>query len=230
MISPGQRYSGIHLATSDNAPELAGIDSSIIGTISDSALCASQGDPVAAAPFNLVDAYCIAPHFDIGDAGAAASVNGSGQFPANQDGMLDVFVIWEPKEIDTADGESFTYSSELSWSSDKPDAVVKEWVGNFNGDPVAYMITNTGEGMPGEMTKTATSASVANRMFDDSQFPGAIGRYHIQITGLDPGELVTFSKTGFGAHVVPEPGGNCLALLAVSGLTLLVRVSRNGNR
>lgn len=218
LIRPGERYSGIHLAMSPNAPELAGIDSWITGTISDSALCSNQGDPVASAPFNLVDAYCIDPHFSIGEPGEPASVTSVGQFPANAEGVLDVFVIWEPKEIDVADGETFTYSSELTWNSNKPDAVVKEWVGNFNGDPVAYMITNTADVEPTEMTKTATSAMIADRTFDASQFPGAIGRYHIQIAGLDAGELITFSKTGVGAHVVPEPSTAILALIGFAGL------------
>ena len=217
LIRPGERYSGIHLATSDNAPELAAIDSWITGTISDSALCASQGDPVAAEPFNLVDAYCIGPHFDVGAPGEVASVTGVGQFPANAEGVLDVFVIWEPKEIGVAEGESFTYSSELRWSSNKPDAVVKEWVGNFNGEPVANMITNTAEGEPTEMTKTAMSATITDRTFDASQFPGEIGRYHIKIEGLDPGELVSFSKQGVGGHVVPEPSSAILALIGFVG-------------
>lgn len=223
LISPGQRYSGIHLATSPNAPDLAGIDSWITGTISDSALCSSQGDPVAAAPFNLVDAYCIDPFFSIGAAGEAASVLGGGFFPANDQGVLDVFITWEPDAIDVGEGESFTYSSQLTWNSDKPNAVFREWVGNFNGDqPVAYQITNTAEGdgqiLPAEMSKTATSAMITNRTFDDSQFPGEISRYHIQIAGLEPGELVMFSKQGTGGHVVPEPSSAILALMGIVAL------------
>ena len=219
-ISPGERYSAIHLATSPNAPELAGIDSWITGTISDSALCASQGDPVAAAPFNLVDAYCIDPFFGVGEPGETSSVSGSGHFPANAKGVLDVFITWEPNAIDVGEGESFTYSSALTWNSDKPNAVFKEWVGNFNGEqPVAYQITNTADGegqiLPAEMSKTATSAIITDRRFDDSQFPGEISRYHIQIAGLEPGELVMFSKTGTGGHVVPEPSSAILALMGM---------------
>lgn len=86
LIQPGDRFTDIHLAMSPNPPEMAGIDSWFTGSISDSALCASQGDPVASAPFNLVDAYCIAPHFGVGEPGQAASVTGVGQFPANADG------------------------------------------------------------------------------------------------------------------------------------------------
>ncbi len=220
LISPGQRYSGIHLATSPNAPELAGIDSWITGTISDSALCSSQGDPVAQAPFNLVDAYCIDPFFSVGEPGEASSVSGGGFFPANDEGVLDVFVTWEPDAIDVGAGESFTYSSQLTWNSDKPNAVFREWVGNFNGDqPVAYQITNTAEGdgqiLPAEMSRTATSAMIKDRTFDDSQFPGEISRYHIQIAGLEPGELVMFSKNGTGGHVVPEPSSAILALMGI---------------
>lgn len=226
LLQPGDRYSGIHLAQSSNAPELAAIDSWMTGAISDSALCLSQEDPVAAAPFNLVDSYCIEPHFDIGAPGEVASVRGTGQFPANENGVLDVFVIWEPKEIGVVEGETFSYSSELTWSSSKPDAVVKEWVGNFNGDPVAYLITNTEDENPAEMTKLATSAVIADRTFDAGQFPGEIGRYHIQIAGLEPGELVTFNKSASGGHIVPEPSNAMLALIGFGMVGLHFRHRR----
>ncbi|MCA9167617.1 MAG: PEP-CTERM sorting domain-containing protein [Planctomycetales bacterium] len=224
-IAPGERFSAIHLAISDMAPELAGIDSWFTGTISDQALCSTQGDPVAAAPFNLVDAYCIAPFGSVASDGTtSAKVEAYGQFPANANGQVDVFVIWEPTEIDVAAGEDFTYSTEISWSSDKPDAVVKEWVGNFNGEiPVAYNITDTSVGLPTEMTKTSTSATVTNRTFDDAAFPGAVGRYHFQVTGLTPGELVTFQKMAVGGHVVPEPTSASLLIFGIGALAMRSR-------
>ncbi|MCA9201133.1 MAG: hypothetical protein KDA87_26515 [Planctomycetales bacterium] len=226
LIQPGERYSGIHLASSPNTPEFAGIDSWITGTIADSALCATQGDPVAQSPYNLVDAYCIDPMFGIGAPGEASSVTSAGVFPANADGVLDLFVIWEPSEIDVADGEAFTYSSQLTWGSDKPDAVLKEWAGNFNGDPVTYMITNTADSDPAELVRTDSSFAINERTFDASQFPGAVGRYHVQISGLEPGELVTFRKLGTGGHVVPEPNQFGATLCGLTGLLLLRRRNR----
>ena len=50
----------------------------------------------------------------------------------NADGMLDVFVIWEPDQFSTSPGESVTYSSKLEWEADKPGAVYKEWVGQLH--------------------------------------------------------------------------------------------------
>lgn len=226
LIQPGQRYSGIHLASSPNAPELAGIDSWITGTISDSALCATQGDPVAQAPFNLVDAYCIAPFFGTGAPGETVNITGAGIFPANADGVLDIFIKWEPSQIDVDGDETFTYSSQLTWGSNKPDAVLKEWAGNFIGDPVAYLITDTSAATPAELVRTDSSVTITERTFDSSQFPGPIGRYHIQISGLEPGELVTFRKDGVGGHVVPEPTHFVLSLSGLAGLILLRRRNR----
>ncbi|MCA9149352.1 MAG: hypothetical protein KDA92_08645 [Planctomycetales bacterium] len=220
-VLSGQRFTDIHLAVSDQAPEMAGIDSWFTGSITDAALCGAQNDPVASAPFNLVDAYCIAPFGDIGAPGAEpARVRGYGQFPANENGQLDVFVIWEPKVIDVDADEEFTYSVDLTWTSEKPAAVIKEWVGNFVGTPVAYNITNTSDGLPVELTKTATSATITNRTFDGSMFPGEIGRYHFQITGLEPGEIVTFSKLATGGHVVPEPASLTLCLAGFAAVML----------
>ena len=132
----------------------------------------------------------------------------------------DVFVIWEPKVIDVDADEEFTYSVDLTWTSEKPAAVIKEWVGNFVGTPVAYNITNTSDGLPVELTKTATSATITNRTFDGSMFPGEIGRYHFQITGLEPGEIVTFSKLATGGHVVPEPASLTLCLAGFAAVML----------
>ncbi len=226
LIEPGQRFTDIHLATSASPPTMAGIDSWFSGRISDSVLCASQGDPAAAAPFLLKDAYCLAPHSSIGEPGQPASVLAAGQFPANKDGTLDVFVVWEPNEIDVEPGESLTYSSELTWTSSHPNAVVKEWVGNFKNAPVSYLLTDTTNASPVELTKTDKSVKISNRTFDDSQFPGPIGRYHIQISGLEPGELVTFHKTASGGHIVPEPASGLLTLLASVSLLLRRRSFR----
>ncbi len=187
----------------------------------DPRLCSVQGDPVAAPPLNFVDGFCIAPTSSIGSPGGVATIMGEGTFPASADGQLDVFLIWEPDQFDVSTGESFSYSSSLQWSSDKPNARVREWVGNFIPDPFqAFLVTDTDSGLPAEMVKTSTSAVVTDRMIDDSAFPPIpLGRYHVQITGLDAGEMVTFSKSGTGGHIVPEPCG--MALLLVGLLSML---------
>ncbi len=185
--------------------------------------CLTQGDPVAAEPFNLVDSFCVPPDMSIRAADGSATVESSGVFPANDAGQLDVFVIWEPQEIATVHDQSFTYSSNLSWSTANPDARFREWVGNFNpgpDKPFAVNITDTNDAAltPVEFSRTATSASVADRTFTTDQFPPPIGRYHIQITGLQPGELVTFSKSAAGGMVVPEPSSAIMGLLAMISL------------
>lgn len=217
-ILPGERFTGIHLATSPNAPNLAGIDSSYTGL--DSRLCSIQGDPVAAAPFNLVDSFCIPAASSIGAPGGPATVAGGGTFRTNADGQLDVFIIGEPEQFGTSEGESFQYSSSLSWEANKPDAVVKEWVGNFAlpDGPQAFMITNSSDPAltPGELTVNGTSSSVVDRVIPHAAFPPVpLGRYHIQVTGLDPFVDVAFSKSGVGAHVVPEPSSALLGTLSL---------------
>lgn len=181
-ILPGQHFTGIHLATSDSPPNLAGIDSWYTGI--DSRLCSVQGDPVAEAPFNLVDSYCIPSDASIGAPGDAAAVNGSGTFRTNADGQLDVFIIWEPEQFGTDPGEAITYSSSLAWEADKPEAVVKEWVGNFAlpDGPQAFMMTNSADAAltPAELTLASTSSTVTNRVLPHEAFaPVPIGRYHI---------------------------------------------------
>ena len=192
---------------------------SSVGHAQDPRLCSEQGDPVAGAPFNLVDAFCIPAVQPIGNLGEAANVLGFGTFPTNASGQLDVFVIWEPDEIGVFDDQKFTYSSSLSWTSNQPDAVLREWVGNFNpgmDKPFAEKITDTSilDMTPVEYAMSGTSATVSGRMIGADAFPPPIGRYHIQVTGLDPNEVVSFSKIGNGGEVVPEPSSAVLGLLA----------------
>ena len=187
----------------------------------DPRLCSVQGDPVAQPPFNLVDAFCIPPTMSIGNPGDPATVAGMGTFPTNASGQLDVFIIWEPDQFTTSPGEEFTYSSSLSWTTNQPDAVYKEWVGNFTlpGGPQAFMITDSSNpGLtPPELVLSSTSGAVTNRTIPHAVFPPVpLGRYHIQVTGLDPLEDVVFSKSGVGGHVVPEPSAFLLGLFALS--------------
>ncbi len=236
VIPPGGRFTDLHYADSDLVPEIqafdyAAIDSWFSGELADEKLCLVQGDPVTMQPFNLVDAYCIPPtDGTIGDVGGPASISATGEFAANHAGVVDVFVIWEPEELTVMEGQSFTYSSSVSWTNDHPDARVREWVGNFLLDPPkAFPITDTAspEATPPELTKNGTSATVTNRTFDASQFPpDDIGRYHIQVSGLEPGEIVTFSKTAGGGEVVPEPSSLVLTLL---GLGTLLTFARRGS-
>jgi hypothetical protein len=230
LIAPGGRFTDLHYADSTLVPEMqpfdyAAVDSWFDGVPADPRLCLVQKDPVAAQPYNLVNAYCVPPTPSIGNPGESASITASGEFAAIDQGHLDVFVIWEPSDVVVLDGQTFTYSSSLSWSGNHPDARVKEWVGNFNSGPdkpFAVMLTDSGDAAltPPEFSSTATSAAIADRTFDSSQFPPPIGRYHIQVTGLDPGELVSFSKTGTGGQVlVPEPSSAILGMLG--GLSLM---------
>ena len=191
----------------------------------DPRLCSVQGDPVAEAPFNLVDAYCIPSSVALGSVGETANVAGMGTFPTNADGQLDVFILWEPGQIDNAEGESFQYSSSLSWGSTQTDAVYKEWVGNFlPEEPYAFLITDSSnpELSPAELNVAASEASVTDRVFDDAAFPPVpLGRYHIQVKGLEPFEDVVFTKNASGGHVssaVPEPSSGLLVLVGVLGL------------
>ncbi len=236
VIPPGGRFTDLHYADSDLVPEIqdfdyAAVDSWFDGVPADPRLCLVQNDPVAAQPFNLVNAYCVPPTQEIGNPGEPANILGSGEFAANDQGQLDVFVIWEPLEVGVFDEQSFTYSSSLSWSSDQSDARIKEWVGNFNpgpDTPFAVMITDSGDAAltPAEFSATANSATITDRTFDSSQFPPPIGRYHIQVTGLEPGELVTFSKSAAGGQViVPEPSSLLLGMLGFLSL-LFFRMQR----
>ena len=140
-----------------------------------------------------------------------------------------MFVIWEPDEIAVLDDQKFTYSSSLSWTSNQPDAVFKEWVGNFNdgpGKPFAVNITDSSNPAltPIGYAMSGTSATVSGRMFEAADFPPMpIGRYHIQVTGLEPGEIVSFSKIGNGGTVVPEPSSTVLGLLGVVSLVVFGR-------
>lgn len=196
---------------------------------SDPRLCLAQGDPVAEAPFNLVDSYCIPSSSALGSLADPATIAGEGTFAANANGQLDVFVIWEPGQIASSEGESFTYSSSLSWNSTQPDAVFKEWVGNFAlSPPQAFMITNSAnpELTPAELVLSESSATVTDRVFSHDQFPPVpLGRYHIQVTGLDPFEEVAFTKTAAGAHVsvVPEPATSMPLVGAVIAIGLATR-------
>ena len=199
---------------------------------SDPRLCVAQGDPVAEAPFNLVDSYCIPSSLALGSLGGPAAIAGEGTFAANANGQLDVFVIWEPGQIASSEGESFTYSSSLNWSSAQSDAVFKEWVGNFAiSPPQAFMITNSAnpELTPAELVLSESSATVTDRVFSHDQFPPVpLGRYHIQVTGLEPFEDVVFTKNASGAHVstVPEPTSSMPLLVVLTGVGLLARRKR----
>lgn len=185
----------------------------------DPRLCAVQGDPVAEAPFNLVDSYCIPSSVAFGNVGDPASIAGAGTFPTNADGQLDVFIIWEPGQVDNAEGESFEYSSSLSWDSSQTDAVYKEWVGNFlPEEPYAFLITDSSNPdlTPSELEVGSSAGSVTNRVFTDDAFPPVpLGRYHIQVKGLEPFEDVAFAKSAAGGHVsaVPEPSSAALGFL-----------------
>ena len=104
VIPPGGRFTDLHYADSQLVPEVqafdyAAIDSWFSGEPADPRLCLVQGDPVAAQPFNLVTAYCVPPTDPIGNPGEPANITASGEFTANDQGQLDVFVIWEPSEI-----------------------------------------------------------------------------------------------------------------------------------
>ncbi len=197
----------------------------------DPRLCSEQGDPVADAPFDFVDGFCISAVRPIGNPGETANVLSFGAFPANDAGQLDVFVIWEPEEIGVLDGQKFTYSSSLSWTSNQPDAIVKEWVGNFNpspDNPFAVMITDSAQPSltPPEYAMSGTSATVSGRVIESDAFPPPIGRYHIQVTGLEPGEMVSFGKIGNGGTVIPEPSSALLSLLAFLSLAAFGRRRR----
>lgn len=205
------------------------LSSSVFAQDVDPRLCSAQGDPVAEAPFNLVDSYCIPSSVALGDLGGPASIHGEGVFPTNADGQLDVFIIWEPGQIASSVGESFSYSSSLNWASSQPDAVYKEWVGNFvPADPNAFLITDSSNpGLtPPQLVLGSSSGTVTDRIFEHAQFPPVpLGRYHIQVTGLEPFEDVTFTKTAGGAHVsiVPEPSSWLSGFVALLGISLLRR-------
>lgn len=205
--------------------------STTIGQEIDPRLCSEQGDPVTAPPFNLVDSFCIPSSVALGAPGGPASIVAEGTFPANAAGQLDVFVIWEPGQIASAPGETFEYSSSLSWASAQADTVYKEWVGNFlPAQPYAFMITDSSNPdlTPVELSLRESGGTVTNREFPHVEFPDRpLGRYHIQVTGLEPFEDVTFSKTAAGAHVVPEPSSMCSALLGLVGVACLRRRRQN---
>lgn len=198
----------------------------------DPRLCSAIGDPVTEAPFNLVDAFCIPSSVALGNAGEPASIAGSGTFKTNANGQLDVFILWEPGQIATVEGESFQYSSSLSWNGSKPDAVYKEWVGNFVPEqPYAFLITDSSnpELTPTELTLADDSGHVTERVFPHAAFPDRpLGRYHIQITGLDAFQDVEFSKTAAGGHVsvVPEPA-SALSILIGLICAAAARTSRH---
>jgi len=213
---------------------LAAFASTAVAQDPDPRLCAVVGDPVASAPFNLVDSYCIPPAASIGAPGGPATVQATGTFMTNADGMLDVFVIWEPDQFTTSPGESVRYSSMLEWEADKPDAVFKEWVGNFTlpGGPQAFMITNSADPAltPTELNLISASGTITDRTFTHDEFPPVpLGRYHIQVTGLDPFVPVTFSKSAVGGHVVPEPSGALLGLMAGCGMGVFRRHRGRGD-
>ena len=236
MLTKPFGINGLHLRTQVNPAIfciLIAVASPAVAQDPDPRLCAVVGDPVAAAPFNLVDSYCIPPAASIGAPGAQAKVEATGSFMSNANGQLDVFVIWEPDQFSTSPGESITYSSRLEWEANKPDAVFKEWVGNFTlpGGPQAFMIANSADTdlTPAELVMTPTSGTVTNRTFTHDMFPPVpIGRYHIQITGLDPFVPVTFSKSANGAHVVPEPSGALFSLQASCVIAVFRRRRKRG--
>ncbi len=90
------------------------------------------------------------------------------------------------------------------------------------------MTTDTADAAstPAEFSARPSAATITHRTFDAGQFPPPTGRCHIEVTRLEPGELVTFSKTASGGQVlVPEPFA---ALLAILGFLQLPAFRRNG--
>ncbi len=155
-----------------------------------------------------------------GDLGGPADFStGQIETVVDADGVVEVWVTFSPFQIDFPDlSNPFTSSVTLAWNVPTGGFSVSEEVAGSN----VARATLVDCIQPGCLAYQSRELLIA--------VGGPFSAYHATISGLSPGDTLTFEYQGAGGQVVPEPTSCVLCGSGVVSVVVWRRRRRAGER